>query len=139
MNVQETFTFLGLSLLLTVGTGCDKPRTAETTGQRIDRAADETGKKMGDAADRVADKLGEEGKKVGVAIDDTEITTKVKAAILAEHGLNTLQISVDTVHGVVTLTGSVDSRASSHRANGLAGAVAGVKKVENRLVVKSAR
>jgi len=139
MNVHETFTLLGMSLLLAVGTGCDKPRTAETAGQRIDRAADETGKKMGAAADRVADKLGEEGTKVGVAIDDTEITTKVKAAILAEHGLKTLQISVDTVHGVVTLTGSVDSRTSSHRARELAGAVAGVKKVENRLVVKSAR
>ena len=81
--------------------------------------------------------MGEQSAKAGVAIDDTEITTKVKAAIFAEPGLKTLQISVDTVKGVVTLSGSVDSQASSNRTKELASAVAGVRDVENRLVVKS--
>ena len=140
MNVQRAFTSLVMSLLIAGGlTACDRPKPAETAGQRIDRAADEAGKKMGETADRVADKLGEEGSKAGVAIHDTEITTKVKAAIFAEPGLRTLQISVDTVDGVVTLSGSVDSPASSHRAGALAGAVAGVRKVDNRLVPKSVR
>ena len=71
-----------------------------------------------------------------MTIDDAEITTKVKAAIFAEPGLKTLQISVDTIKGVVTLSGSVDSSPSRDRAKALAGAVAGVKEVKNQLVIK---
>lgn len=114
-------------MLLVAGlSACDKPGPAETAGKKIDQTAD-----------KVGDKLGEQGAKAGVAIADTEITAKVKAAIFAEPGLKTLQISVDTVQGVVTLSGSVDTRSISNRAKELAGAVAGVKDVENRLVVKS--
>jgi len=140
MNAYAQLALAAASLLLSPWlTGCDKPVSAERAGQRIDRAADEAGRKMGDAAGRVADKVGEEGAKAGAAIDDTAITTRVKGAIFAEPGLRTLQISVDTVGGVVTLSGSVDSRSSGDRAAALAGAVAGVKRVENRLVPKATR
>jgi osmotically-inducible protein OsmY len=126
MKLSENFKLIGISMLFVVGlTACNKPGPAETAGKKIDQTADEAGKKMG-----------EQGEKVGVAIDDTEITAKVKAAIFAEPGLKTLQISVDTVKGVVTLSGSVDSLSSSNRAKSLAGAVAGVNKVENLLVLK---
>ena len=70
-------------------------------------------------------------------MDDTAITAKVKAAVFAEPGLKTLQISVDTIKGVVTLSGSVDSKSNSDSAEELAGAVAGVRDVENELVIKS--
>ena len=60
-----------------------------------------------------------------------------KAAIFAEPGLKTLQISVDTVKSVVTLSGSVDSEPSSDRVKVLASAVSGVTRVENRLVQKT--
>ena len=118
---------IGVSMLLIVGlAACNKPGPAETAGKKIDQTAE-----------KVGDKMGEQSAQAGVAIDDTEITTKVKAAIFAEPGLKTLQISVDTVKGVVTLSGSVDSRSNSDRAKQLAGAVAGVRDVENRLTVKS--
>ena len=120
-------------------TACDEPGPAETTGKKIDQTVGDAGKKIGEAADKVVEKLGEQGEKASVAIDDTEITAKVKAAIFAEPGLKTLQISVDTVKGVVTLSGSVDSLPSSDMAKALAGAVAGVKEVKNRLVIKSIR
>ena len=137
MKVLENFTLIGISMLFVVGlTACDKPGPAETAGKKIDQTVGEASKKIGTAADKVGEKLGEEGKKAGVAIDDAEITTKVKAAIFAEPGLKTLQISVDTVKGVVTLSGSVDSLPSSDRAKALAGAVAGVKEVKNQLVIK---
>ena len=127
MKVSENFKLIGISMLFVVGlSACDKPGPAETAGKKIDQTADEAGKKMG-----------EQSEKAGVAIDDTEITAKVKAAIFAEPGLKTLQISVDTIKGVVTLSGSVDSQASSNRTKELASAVAGVRDVENRLVVKS--
>lgn len=116
---------------------CEKPGPAETAGKKIDQTVEEAGKKMGEASDKVAVKMAEQSEKAGVVIDDAEITAKVKAAIFAEPGFKTLQISVDTVKGVVTLSGSVDSLASSDRAKALAGAVAGVKEVENRLALKT--
>jgi len=138
MKTVETFKLVGLSMLVALGiAACDKPGPAETAGKKIDQTASDAGKKIGEAADKVGEKMSEESAKTGVAIDDTEITAKVKAAIFAEPGLKTLQISVDTVKGVVTLTGSVDSQANSDRANGLAGAVSGVKSVNNQLVQQS--
>ena len=126
MNTLKNIKLIGISMLLAAGlAACDKPGPAETAGKKIDRSADRAGEKMS-----------EQGAKAGMAIADTEITAKVKAAIFAEPGLKTLQISVDTIRGVVTLTGSVDSLASSYRAKTLAGAVAGVKEVDNRLVQK---
>lgn len=137
---------IGVSTLVVAAlAACDKPGPAETAGRKIDQtagdagkkiseAADKAGQKMAAAADQVGDKIDRQSAETGVAIDDTEITAKVKAAVFAEPGLRTLQISVDTVKGVVTLTGSVDSAASSERAKSLAGAVAGVKKVDNKLV-----
>ena len=127
MKVIESCKLIGVLVLLVVGlAACDKPGPAETAGKKIDQMAD-----------KVGDKLGAQGAKAGVTIDDTEITAKVKAAIFAEPGLKTLQISVDTVKGVVTLSGSVNSQTVRNKAKELAGAVAGVKDVENRLVVKS--
>lgn len=138
MNSLKPYKLIAVSLLLAIGlAACDKPGPAETAGKQIDQTADAAGQKIGEAADKVGTKLDEQGDKAGVAIDDATITAKVKAAIFAEPGLKTLQISVATVNGVVTLSGSVDSQPSSDRAKGLAAAVAGVKEVDNRLALKS--
>jgi osmotically-inducible protein OsmY len=149
MNAPENFRLFGISMLVVAAlSACDKPGPAETAGKKIDQTAEAAGKKIeqtaeaagrkiNDASDKVGEKIGEQGAKTGVAIDDAEITAKVKTAIFAEPGLKTLQISVDTIKGVVTLSGSVDSKLSSDRAKELAGAVAGVREVENRLVAKA--
>lgn len=126
MKVLANFKLIGISMLLVVAlAACNKPGPAETAGKKIDQTVDKAG-----------EKLGEQGAEAGVAVDDAAITAKVKAAIFAEPGLKTLQISVATVKGVVTLSGSVDSLASSAKAKALADAVTGVKKVENRLALK---
>ena len=138
MKVSQSYKLIGVSMLLVVGlSACDQPGPAETAGKKLDQTADKVGEKMGKAADKVGDQLGAQSAKAGVAIEDTEITAKVKAAIFAEPGLQTLQISVDTIKGVVTLSGSVNSQTISNRAKALASAVAGVRNVENRLAVKS--
>jgi len=140
MKFLKSWKLLGLSMLVVGGlAACDKPGPAETAGKKIDQTADAAGKKVGEAADKVGDKLGEQGLKAGVAIEDTEITAKVKGSIFAEPGLRTLQISVDTVKGVVTLTGSVDTPPSSDKAGKLAAAVAGVNAVDNKLVPTSTK
>ena len=137
MKASENFKLIGISMLFVVGlAACNKPGPAENAGKKIDQTADEAGRKMAEAADKAGEKMGEQREKAGAAIDDAEITAKVKAAIFAEPGLKSLQISVDTVRGVVTLSGSVDSMSNSDKAKTLASAVAGVKDVENRLVLK---
>jgi len=138
MKVLGNCKLVGISMLLVAGlAACDNPGPAETAGKKIDQTAEKAGIKIGEAVDKVGEKLEAHGEKAGVAIEDAEITAKVKAAIFAEPGLRTLQISVDTVKGVVTLSGSVDTQPNSDRAKGLAGAVMGVNGVENRLVLKS--
>jgi osmotically-inducible protein OsmY len=149
MKALHSFKLAGISLLLIAGlAACDKPGPAETAGKKIDQTAEAAGKKIeqtaesaarkiNDTTDKVGEKMGEQSANAGVVIDDAEITAKVKAAIFAEPGLKTLQIGVDTVKGVVTLTGSVDSPASSDRVKSLAAATAGVKDVDNKLATKS--
>jgi osmotically-inducible protein OsmY len=72
----------------------------------------------------------------GQYVDDSVITTKVKAAIFNEATLKTLQINVKTFKGVVQLSGFVDSAQSVKKAGDVAGTVEGVKEVKNDLIVK---
>ncbi len=134
--MQNQAKLLLVALLLGLGlSACDKPGPAENAGKKIDQAATDTGKKIGDAVDKVEKKVSEQGEKTSQVFDDTEITTKVKGAIFAEPGLKSLQISVDTIKGIVTLSGSVDSQDNHAKIQALAGAVQGVKKVVNQTVV----
>jgi osmotically-inducible protein OsmY len=72
----------------------------------------------------------------GQIIDDTVITTKVKAAIFEEPSLKSLQISVETYKGIVQLSGFVNASAVSLKAAEVARKVEGVQGVRNSLVVK---
>ena len=72
----------------------------------------------------------------GQYVDDSVITTKVKAAIFNEESLKTMQISVKTYQGVVQLSGFVNSAQSVTTAGEVARRVEGVKEVKNDLVVK---
>jgi len=128
MNARNRTTVLAALLagIALVGAGCSDQKSGETAGQKIDRATD----KMATATDKATTKA-------AVAVDDTAITTAVKTAVLAEPGLKTLQIEVDTKNGVVTLSGNVDSMALKDRASQIAQNVGGVKSVNNNLAVKS--
>jgi osmotically-inducible protein OsmY len=72
----------------------------------------------------------------GQYVDDTVITTKVKAAILEEPGLKSSEINVETFKGVVQLSGFVSSSADINTATKVAHAVAGVTSVKNDMHVK---
>ena len=69
-------------------------------------------------------------------VDDTLITTKVKTALIAEKGIDSGKISVETEKGKVMLSGDVKSPDQRQRAEGIARKVAGVKHVDNKLEVK---
>jgi len=69
-------------------------------------------------------------------LSDSAITTKVKALLLAEKGVPSMSISVETYEGRVLLSGFVDSTAIKAKAGKVAADVSGVKGVQNNLVVK---
>ena len=72
----------------------------------------------------------------GEYLDDSAITTKVKAAIFNEPSLKVFQINVETFKGEVQLSGFVDSAQSVKKAGEVAHGVKGVKSVKNSLIVK---
>jgi len=72
----------------------------------------------------------------GEYVDDSVITTKVKAAIFNEPGLKVSEVKVDTFKGNVQLSGFVSSRADIKGAVRVASAVNGVKSVTNDMQLK---
>ncbi len=72
----------------------------------------------------------------GEYVDDTVITTKVKAAVLNEPSLKSAEINVETFKGVVQLSGFVSSQANVSKAIEVARSVPGVKSVKNDMRLK---
>ena len=72
----------------------------------------------------------------GEYVDDSVITTKVKAAILGEPSLKVAEINVETFKGVVQLSGFVTSTALANKAVEITRQISGVKSVKNDMRVK---
>lgn len=72
----------------------------------------------------------------GEYVDDTVITSKVKAAVLGEPSLKSAEINVETFKGVVQLSGFVRSQADINKAVEVARGVSGVKSVKNNMTLK---
>ena len=66
----------------------------------------------------------------GQAVSDTWITTKVKADLATTEGIKSTDISVETVNGVVTLIGVLDSRTAVDKAIAVAKGIKGVVDVD---------
>jgi osmotically-inducible protein OsmY len=72
----------------------------------------------------------------GEYVDDTVITTKVKAAILSESTLKSAEINVETYKGEVQLSGFVSTRGEISKATEVARGVKGVVGVKNDIHLK---
>ena len=72
----------------------------------------------------------------GEYVDDTIITTKVKAAVFDEPSLKSAEINVETYKGIVQLTGFISSRADISKAVEVAIGIKGVKSVKNDMILK---
>jgi osmotically-inducible protein OsmY len=97
----------------------EQAREATEKAQEIGR---ESQQKAGEAANRTADVL-----------TDAGVTTAVKSRFLADTSVSGLKIDVDTQDGVVTLNGTVTTKAEADRAVTLAGETSGVKRVVSHL------
>jgi hyperosmotically inducible protein len=73
---------------------------------------------------------------IGTKLDDTVLTSKVKAALIDAANVKSGQINVETEGGIVQLSGFVTSEGMRERAAKIAADVAGVQRVDNALIVK---
>src|SRR3990170_1921714 len=71
----------------------------------------------------------------GAAMDDATITARVKTVLLNDTQVAATKIDVATVAGVVTISGSVRSKAEEARAIELARTVTGVRDVKSALQI----
>ncbi len=72
----------------------------------------------------------------GEYIDDSVLTTKVKAAIFNEPTLKSAEINVESFKGTVQLSGFVSSQANINKALEVARTIKGVKAVKTDMRIK---
>ncbi|NBC98407.1 molecular chaperone OsmY [Atlantibacter hermannii] len=96
-----------------------------------------------EGVDSVSDKLhvrdGKSGSKTDAAkgyAGDAATTSEIKAKFLADDIVPSRKVKVETTDGVVQLSGTVESKAQSERAESIAKAIDGVKSVKNDLKVE---
>jgi hyperosmotically inducible periplasmic protein len=73
---------------------------------------------------------------VGAYIDDTAITTSVKARFVDSKDVDAASIGVETLNGTVMLSGFARSGSEKSAAEAVARRVAGVKSVRNEIAVR---
>ncbi|MBA8667533.1 BON domain-containing protein [Holosporaceae bacterium 'Namur'] len=74
--------------------------------------------------------------KVGDAISDTTITTKIKAKLAADSIASAYNISVETNQGVVTLSGKAPNQEAVDRTINIVKDTDDVREVKNNLTIR---
>lgn len=91
---------------------------------------------VGKATQNAVNKVGAATENAVDYVDDAIITTQIKSHFLGEKGLASMDISVETNDGIVTLSGQVEHEAQISLAGKIAENIKGVKKVVNTLSVR---
>ncbi len=73
----------------------------------------------------------------GEGVDDTVITTKVKALYVDDKAVNALNVNVETFKGTVQLSGFANNQTEINRAVEIARGVKGVSSVKNDIRLKT--
>lgn len=120
----------------TESSGTTASSSAAAAGSNMENSAERAGDKVGAAADNAGDKAESATASAGNAIDETVITGKVKAALLADERVKGLDIDVETRQNEVMLSGVVENKSQIENAEKIAKNIDGVNKVTNKLTVK---
>lgn len=144
MNALSKITSVAaVSAMVLLSAGCDRKEDT-TAGEKVDNAIANTEQETRSAANNVenaatnaANTVENKAENVGQTIDDAAITTALKGKYVLDDELKAHDINVDTVNGVVTLTGAAPSQPAIERATTIAKGVDGVKDVQNQLTVKA--
>lgn len=114
---------------LRVGTSGSLDRDRDADHDRdFSESAEQTARDAKEKTERATEKTGE-------VVTDAAITSAVKTKFLAEPGVPGTAINVDTNNHVVTLTGTVKSKAEAAKAMAIARDTKGVKRVVNHLKI----
>jgi osmotically-inducible protein OsmY len=73
---------------------------------------------------------------VGAYVDDTAITTSVKARFVENRDVDASSIKVETLNGQVVLSGFAKNGTERSTAEGIARRVSGVRSVRNDIMVR---
>lgn len=85
----------------------------------------------------VAEKTHDISVRAREVVGDGALTAKIKSKMALDDSVKALNIDVDTVDGVVRLTGTVGSQQERAKALALARETAGVKEVRDGLIVRA--
>ena len=119
---------------------CNQREETKSTAPQDDAAIAEAGVKV-DAAKTAPERdteqarqaVDEAARAAAEVVADSAITAQVKARLAADFDLRTLDVSVETQAGRVSLRGTAPDAAARDRAAQLAAAVKGVAVVDNHL------
>jgi osmotically-inducible protein OsmY len=87
------------------------------------------------AGEEISQKTAEVAKTAQEALSDSSLTAKIKAKMALDDSVKARDLSVHTVDGVVTVTGTVRSSAERDRGLALARETNGVRQVVDRITV----
>ena len=110
---------------------------AGDVGKKIGDTASGVSKKIGDTAGDAGNKIGDTASDVGEWIDDASITALVKATLLYHRSTSGLNTKVETIEGVVNLSGTAKNPSEKDLATKFVQDVYGVKSVNNRMTIES--
>ena len=102
--------------------------TVGTAGQVAERARQ--------AGQEISAKTAEAAKTAQEALSDGGLTAKIKAKMALDDTVKALDLNIDTVNGVVTVTGKVRTRAERDRALALARETNGVRQVVDHITLE---
>ena len=126
------------------GVDRDKAREAGAkVGEKTAEAADRTAaaaqvakEKTADAAEVAKEKTAEAAVRARKALAEGSLTAKIKAKMALDDHVKALDLNVDTVGTVVTVSGIVNNEAERDRALHLARDTAGVTQVVDKLQIR---
>jgi hyperosmotically inducible protein len=110
---RKTIVFMLIALPMLI-TGCNKP--TETTGKPTSIAP--------------------EAHTATTSINDSEVTSRVKSALVQDDILKTFEITVATLKGDVRITGIVNNQAQIDHADKLLHSIEGVHTIHDELTIK---
>ncbi len=129
---------IALSSALAFAVGCDNRNVDNRAGMQSadERAAQTTQAPVIDDAQRRG--MDDDRRRSDQPVNDTWITTKVKSSLLADTDVAGLDIEVETLNGVVTLSGNVDQQSQIEHATRIAREIEGVTDVRTTGLVMGA-
>ncbi|MBC7858758.1 MAG: BON domain-containing protein, partial [Burkholderiaceae bacterium] len=117
-------------------TACLGRNKGDTTRGSVANTTERAGNAVGNTAEKAKDVAADTARSTGNVVADSVITTKIKADMARDPEVAAMDVHVETVKGVVMLSGFVNSQKEVDKAVRVARSVEGVTEVKNGLKVK---